>query len=488
MASSLPAWAGSVNLDTLTRLLALQSEHDWLDYKRQSDLSSPRGLVEFTKDVRAMMMTGGYILVGADDHGQSTGDVEHLDLFDPATLDAKLAKYLPRPFEIRVATHQHGGQDYALVYVVPHPDGFCIFERDGIYQDGKTQTVVFRAGEVFARHGTRSERWSQQDIALIKQRLRSDAERGRDQEAETLRLLQTVPVQLGGSGLWLAVAVVPQYPVADAPMVSPDAAQQFLREWQQSQAPIEGFGGGTATYRQPGSVVITSQSGSRQQAWFWRFALHDAGEGVGAHFLEQDAATGTDDGRWFGLPQSILDGRTIPVRRDLVEIHLLTLLDFLTAHAARVEAGGFAAVRAVLTGPVTDAWAFIALIDELSADTGQRQGWRLASARAHQTRDDVLTVSAVHQVRLADMRNPVIRIQAAHRIAADLLSVFGVDQPAVLKGDGTLDAYGAATDYQQLVYQHARHLGLPVDELSPAERRQRYESAIRTARDELRRR
>jgi hypothetical protein len=48
-----------------------------------------------------MMITGGYILVGADDNGQPAGEVEHPELFGPATLHAKLAKHLPRPFEIR---------------------------------------------------------------------------------------------------------------------------------------------------------------------------------------------------------------------------------------------------------------------------------------------------------------------------------------------------------------------------------------------------
>src|SRR5216683_1789182 len=260
MAGDLPPSAGSVSADILATLLDLQGERDWLDYKRQCDLSSARGLVEFAKDVGAMMITGGYIVVGADDNGQPTGDVDHLELFDPATLHAKLAKYLGRPFEIRSATHDYHGQSYALVYAVPHLDGFCVFERDGSYQDGKGQITVFRAGDVFARHGTRSERWNQRDIPMIKQRLQADADRTRDQHAEALSLLRGVPPQLGGSGLWLAMAVVPEYRVADAPFLSPDAAQQFLRDWQLAQVPIEGFSQGTATYRQPGGVVITNQS------------------------------------------------------------------------------------------------------------------------------------------------------------------------------------------------------------------------------------
>lgn len=140
----------SVSADTLTALLDLQGEHDWLDHKRQCDLSSARGLVELAKDIGAMMITDGYIVIGADDTGRPAGDIERPELFDPATLHNKLARYLPEPLEIRSAVH-HQNQSYALIYVSPHPDGFCIFERDGTYPDGKRQATAFRAGEVFAR-------------------------------------------------------------------------------------------------------------------------------------------------------------------------------------------------------------------------------------------------------------------------------------------------------------------------------------------------
>jgi len=57
--SDLPVWAGSPDSSALMRLLALQSELDWLDYKRQCDLSSTRGVVELAKDIAAIMITGG---------------------------------------------------------------------------------------------------------------------------------------------------------------------------------------------------------------------------------------------------------------------------------------------------------------------------------------------------------------------------------------------------------------------------------------------
>lgn len=96
-----------------------------------------------------MMITGGYIVVGANDHGQPAGDVVHLEAFDPAKVHARVAKYVPRPFELHVATHFHQGQSYALVYVAPHPDGLCVFERDGNYPDPvKGSRTVFRDFEL----------------------------------------------------------------------------------------------------------------------------------------------------------------------------------------------------------------------------------------------------------------------------------------------------------------------------------------------------
>jgi hypothetical protein len=272
------------------------------------------------------------------------------------------------------------------------------------------------------------------------QRLRADADRGRDQDAEALTSLRSLPQHLGGSGLWLAVAVAPQYLLAEPAMISPDQAQQFLGDWHMTQAPIENIAQSTATPRQPGGVVITSQAGIAEPAWFWRLALHDDGEAAGAFVVEQDAASGTDATRWFGLPRNIIDGQTIVVRRDLIEINLLTLLDALTAHATAVGAGGRAVLTAALITPSADAWRHVAVVTELVDDVLQPQGWRLASASAHQSRDLAIMAPVTHEVQLADMRDTTLRLRAAYRLAAELLAIFSIDQPAVLKDDGTLDS------------------------------------------------
>jgi hypothetical protein len=67
-----------------------------------------------------------------------------------------------------------------VICVLPHPDGWAVMQKPGTYPDGKNQKTVFRAGEVFARHGSSSERWSQPDVHAIRTEIRR-------QEAEIAR-------------------------------------------------------------------------------------------------------------------------------------------------------------------------------------------------------------------------------------------------------------------------------------------------------------
>ncbi|MCW2929046.1 MAG: D-alanyl-D-alanine carboxypeptidase [Actinomycetia bacterium] len=66
--------------------------------------------------------------------------------------------------------------------------------------------------------------WNQRDIAAVKARLAADADHARDQAADALSLVSDLPRRLGGEGLWLAVAVVPEYRSADPAKTTPDAA------------------------------------------------------------------------------------------------------------------------------------------------------------------------------------------------------------------------------------------------------------------------
>ena len=59
-----------VSEEQLTYLLGLGHESAGLDYKATLDLRQTRDLVELAKDVGAMQVDGGYIVVGTDDQGR----------------------------------------------------------------------------------------------------------------------------------------------------------------------------------------------------------------------------------------------------------------------------------------------------------------------------------------------------------------------------------------------------------------------------------
>ncbi|CAN5479277.1 hypothetical protein BH20ACT23_BH20ACT23_27530 [soil metagenome] len=49
----------------------------------------------------------------------------------------------------------------------PHPDGFCAFQQDGMYEEGGKTKFAFRKGQVYSRHGTSSEPCNQADLLGI---------------------------------------------------------------------------------------------------------------------------------------------------------------------------------------------------------------------------------------------------------------------------------------------------------------------------------
>lgn len=163
----------SVNLETLNRLLSRQAEAPDLDFKSTLDLSSPRDVVELAKDVAAMAVNGCYLVVGADDSGSLTGGLssEAALLLDEARLRGKLKKWLPDDLGLAAGRHVVEGKTAAVIVVSPYHEGMVVMRADGQYPDGSSSKTVFRAGDVFARHGTASERMQQNDLRRIVRRL-----------------------------------------------------------------------------------------------------------------------------------------------------------------------------------------------------------------------------------------------------------------------------------------------------------------------------
>lgn len=183
----MPTIEPSVSIEKLGLLLAEGHESEALDYKEACDLSQVHDTVELAKDVGAMQVLGGYIVVGVDDNGRPTTGLSaaQANLFDESRLRAKLRRYLPEPLVLLSAVHIINSARLALIYVGPNPKGMAIFATDG--QHGANQ-VVFRRGDIFVRHGTASERCQQSDLDLIfEQAISTRKEQWRREITESLR-------------------------------------------------------------------------------------------------------------------------------------------------------------------------------------------------------------------------------------------------------------------------------------------------------------
>lgn len=151
-------------------LLGQGSEHEKLDYKQSLDMDDKADLIEITKDIAAMLSSGGgSLLIGADDNGGFGARFtdELYDRFDETVLRAKLKKYIDEPFDVHVSSVKFDGHNFVLIECEGYKDGFVVLKTDGQYEkNGKTK-LIFRASEVFVRHGSASERWQQHDIRRI---------------------------------------------------------------------------------------------------------------------------------------------------------------------------------------------------------------------------------------------------------------------------------------------------------------------------------
>ena len=162
---------GTVTAAKLRELLAVQTELTWLDYKEECDISDARGRVEIAKDVGAMMIQGGYLVIGADNSGTPIGlPVHHAKLFDQATLSHKLASYLPQnskfvlPCTIWRAVTERPRSLRSYGYPRTRMAGAYLPAMASTWKAAGLTLILFRQGDVYARHGSRSERWDQTDV------------------------------------------------------------------------------------------------------------------------------------------------------------------------------------------------------------------------------------------------------------------------------------------------------------------------------------
>ena len=157
---------GRTDEEKLVELLRAGAEETALDYKATLDLSTKasKDSVEFAKDAISMgnLPSGGYIIVGVDDHGAPAHDQAAIDAtqFDSAKLRAKVTRYVEAPVHLVSQSHQVDDRIVIVIYVSPNSDGLPIpTSAIGQYDkgNGKMETV-FVEGEVLIREGTSNVR------------------------------------------------------------------------------------------------------------------------------------------------------------------------------------------------------------------------------------------------------------------------------------------------------------------------------------------
>ena len=81
------------------------------------------------KDVGAMQVKGGYIVIGVDRSAEPIGDMDGADSssFDPANLVPKMQRYLHGSLDIATGVLTWDGHTVVLVCVKPNPRGCAFF-------------------------------------------------------------------------------------------------------------------------------------------------------------------------------------------------------------------------------------------------------------------------------------------------------------------------------------------------------------------------
>lgn len=179
----------SVDKDRLRLLLARGAESDDLDFKATWEPGKKSDLVELSKDIAAMesLPDGGYIVVGADDHGVPSGMFapEEARDFDEQRIRSKVAAVLGEPIDLSAALHRLESTDFLVIGVGPSRDGMRIMSKDGEYES----KTVWRTSDVFVRRGTSSVRWNQHEArGIIERVIASRKEEWRRDIFETIRV------------------------------------------------------------------------------------------------------------------------------------------------------------------------------------------------------------------------------------------------------------------------------------------------------------
>jgi hypothetical protein len=182
----------NVTIEKLRILLSLGHESAELDYKDSCDLQCTRSKVELAKDVGAFQSCGGYIIIGVDNNGKPTGSLteERVKDWDETKIRKQLGKYIPEPIDLLTAVYKIDNCLVAILYIGTSSNYVCVFKSDGNYEKDGRPLTIFKAGDVYIRNGTASERWQKQDFEKLLVQVKAEMkEQARTEFSESLKTM-----------------------------------------------------------------------------------------------------------------------------------------------------------------------------------------------------------------------------------------------------------------------------------------------------------
>ena len=191
---------------------AVQAETGNIDFKSMFDPCSGRDWCEIIKDIVAMHNSGGGVIVfGLDSFGRDAGG-ETGQIVDPAHVIDKVRKYTGQVlYGLEVEVFHRNGKQYTG-WVIPGANVPVPFKEPGTWEkpDGKQQNV-FSRGQLYFRHGAKSEYASFEDMVAWKERV---ADAARRRMYEDMGKIVSVPagheVQIVPQGFGVRPATLPE--------------------------------------------------------------------------------------------------------------------------------------------------------------------------------------------------------------------------------------------------------------------------------------
>lgn len=206
---------GDLSIEKVTALINLGREEECLDYKEMFDFSSKstskKSKVDLVCDIVSMVNTdGGYILIGVSQNENGTFSVKGVDQIclqriTQENIQTWLSSYIDSTPKILVKPIKYEGRD--IITICTFRTKIRIpFRCEGGYKSVNRNYVnKFSSGDLFVRHGAKSEKANYEDYVKMSEKIRED-ERSKilpatGSQNEIIERLDIIIKLLGGEAL-----------------------------------------------------------------------------------------------------------------------------------------------------------------------------------------------------------------------------------------------------------------------------------------------